>query len=270
MNAEFFPRMSEDDYNRMPALRASWVKTLCTQTPAHLLQRIAEGDDADSDALRIGRALHCRVLRPEDFAAEFLVSPKFDLRTKEGKSEAAAFAAGAGTRTVLNADEMRKVDAMASAVENYEPSFMLIATCTERESVWTANIEGVPCKVRPDALASNTGLLVDLKTTISAAPRAFSRSCVEYGYWLQMAFYRAVLREHGVDIMNAVLVAIEKSAPNLVACYELSESDLDAAEQRVRAAIRLYGECVRTQIWSGYSKRVEMLAMPSWAGGNEQ
>jgi exodeoxyribonuclease VIII len=273
MNAEFFPRMSEDEYNRMPALRASWVKTLCTQTPAHLLHKIGADDD-DTDALRIGRALHCRVLRPEDFGAEFLVSPKFDLRTKEGKAESAAFAAGAGTRTVLNADEMRKVNAMAVSVAAHESAAMLLSTCTERETVWTATIEGVPCKIRPDGLAvssgTNAGLLVDLKTTLSAAPRAFARTCVEYGYWLQIAFYRAVLREHGVDISNAVLVAIEKGAPNIVACYELSAPDLDAAEDRVRAGIRLYNQCMRTQNWSGYSERVEMLAMPAWAGGIEQ
>ncbi len=41
-------------------------------------------------AFRVGSAVHCAILEPEEFNARFVVSQKFDRRTKDGKAAAEA------------------------------------------------------------------------------------------------------------------------------------------------------------------------------------
>jgi hypothetical protein len=263
--------MSEAEYAAIPALRASWVKTLVTSTPAHLRARM--NDDADSDALRIGRALHCRALRPDLYPAEFVVSPKFDRRTKAGKDEAELFAATANGRTVVDAAEQHQIDAMVAAIDGHRGARVCLSNCGVRERVWTAELWGVPCKARIDAIGPD-GTVVDIKTTLSAAPRAFARSCVDFGYWVQMAFYREVLAANGVHTSHAVLIAVEKSAPYGVAAYSLSNEDMDRVLPQIQRAVETFAACESSGEWPGYSQWVEDLTMPAWAaaaanGGGE-
>lgn len=256
--------MSEAAYAALPGCRASYVKTLLTRSPAHLR---AEMDRAreDTDAFRLGRALHCLALRPGDFAAEFAVSPRFDRRTKAGKEQAEAFAVEAAGRDVVDAAQFEDARRMTDALLAHPAAGRLLEVCTKREAVYTAELGSwrVPCKCRVDAL-DEFGLLVDIKSTVSAAPRAFARSCAEYGYTLQMAFYRAVLRAHGIDVRDVVLLAVEKAPPHAVAAYAVSLDDLLAAESWVAGAVRTFYVCSRADDWPGYGGEVMPLQCPTW------
>ena len=66
--------MSEADYSAIDALRSSEVKTAARLTLAHLAHSRTKTQE-DTDAFLVGRALHCAVLRPDDFASEFLTAP---------------------------------------------------------------------------------------------------------------------------------------------------------------------------------------------------
>ena len=252
--------MSEDDYQRLAGCRASYVKALWNATPAHF---VARSINADSDALRIGRAFHCRLLRPDDFAAEFVVSPKFDRRTKAGKADAEAFAADAGGRGIVDADEMESIDAMATAVWESTTARGLLRLADSFETVVSADIDGVPCKAKLDAVGDFA--LVDVKTTVSAAPRAFARSCAEYLYHVQFAFYRAILRANGHDPGCMAIIAVEKARPHCVASYVLNPADIDAVEADALELARLWRDCSVAGRWPGYADEVVELAMPAWA-----
>lgn len=258
-----FHPMTESEYAALPGLRASYVKTLDASTPAHLAARMA-APDADTDALRIGRAIHCRVLRPDDYAAEFIVSPKFDRRTKDGKAEAEAFAAAAGGRTVVTQDEQSQIDMMADAVRAHPSAGKLLAMCDMRERVVTGAIDGVRCKARIDAIGN--GVLVDLKSCVSASPRAFARAVCEFGYDLQMAFYSELARQaDGYDPPQSVgIIAVEKSAPYAVAVYEIRPTDLDAAYRRVLRSVAVYRDCMESGLWPAYPSHVTWLEIPAW------
>lgn len=263
-----FLRMTEAEYAALPGLRASYVKTLDASTPAHLAARMA-APDADTDALRIGRALHCRILRPDDYAAEFIVSPKFDRRTKDGKAEAEAFAAAAGVRTVVTQDEQSQIDMMADAVRAHPSASALLEIAELRETVAVGQIDGVRCKARIDAIGN--GVLIDLKSCVSAAPRAFARAVCEYGYDLQMAFYAELARQaDGYDAPESVaIIAVEKSAPYAVAAYEIRPTDLDAAYRRVLRSVAVYRDCMESGVWPAYPQTVEPLEIPAWRYANE-
>lgn len=258
--------ISESEYDAIHAVRASYVKTLWSATPAHLYaQRIAEQRD-ESDAFRIGRALHCRALRPDAYAAEFAVSPKFDRRTKAGKEAAAEWqAANAGVGTVLDEGESEMVERMADAIADHESAATLLRMATLREATFLADLHGQAAKCRVDALSPDGAVLLDVKTAASAAPRAFARSCADFGYHLQMEFYRQVLAEHGVTVRHVAIVAVEKAAPHCVAVYELDMADLDAMRDVVARCVQTYRNCIATGVWPGYAPGVQPIRIPEWA-----
>ena len=57
-----------------------------------------------------------------------------------------------------------------------------------------------------------SGLLLDLKTTISAAPENFTKTIFNMGYDKQAAFYRLVCREAGLSVDDEFhFIAVEKT-----------------------------------------------------------
>ena len=258
--------MTEAEYDAIPAVRSSWLKVLHTKTPAHL--RVAmDRAEADTDAFRLGRAIHTAVLRPEAFADEWIIVPKVDRRTKAGKEEAARIAEAAGDRGTLDEVEGAMVASIVDSVDRSCGDLLRLADLREHPVV--ADIDGIACKARIDA-GSNEGLLLDLKTTLCASPHAFARSAAGYGYLLQMAFYRMVMRASGLAAGPTIIIAVEKSSPYAVAAYALMPDQLDAMEPRVRELLRLYQRCVDDGVWPGYGTEITPLQLRDWAVRGEE
>lgn len=260
--------MTEEGYAGLHGLRASWLKTLYSQTPAHLRARMLE--PMDSDALRFGRALHTAVLQPELYEGSWAVAPKVDKRTTAGKELWARFEAecAASGKGVLTEAEGNMVQGIMRSLAGTTASEVL-SIAPMREVVMTGQIGGVECKCRIDA-CSMDGLLVDLKTTVSAAPRAFTRSVVEYGYLLQLAFYRTLMQQNGIGYGATVLVAVEKQAPFAAALYALRDDDINRMMLILPELAQLYKHCIEDERWPAYPSHVQMLTMPEWAFKNEE
>ncbi len=167
-------------------------------------------------------------------------------------------------KTVVDEAESDDIERMADAVSGHDAAATLLEIARLRECVFTADLHGVAAKCRVDAM-SDTGLLLDLKTTVSASPRAFAKSIGEFGYHLQLQFYREVLAAHGIEIRHAVIVAVEKARPNLVAVYQLDMAALDAMSGVVERCVKRWAECVEPGVWPGYSSSVVQIEVPDWA-----
>ncbi len=258
-------QMTEAEYSALDAIRASSVKVASRSTLAHLRHDL-EREREDTDAFRVGRALHCAVLRPDEFAAEFAVAPKFDRRTKAGKEQHEAACVAAEGRTLLDAADAHIVDAMRVSIESHPSARAALEICDLRERVWLGEIAGAKCKCRADAVGG--GLLLDLKTTVSASPHSFARSCVEYGYHIQFAFYAEIMQQNGVDISDCMVIAVEKTAPYAVACYRLLDADLARAFTVAERCVKRIAEAKRSNTWQGYSDGVIDITLPPWAFGD--
>ena len=261
--------MSEADYSAIDALRSSEVKTAARSTLAHLAHSRLKTQE-DTDAFLVGRALHCAVLRPDDFASEFVTAPKCDRRTKEGKAQYEAILAAAGSRGVLDEISSRMNDGMLASIRSHQSASAALDMCEIRERVYLGEIGGIAAKCRVDALALDGSLLVDVKTTVSASPRSFARSCVDYGYALQFAFYRSILRQNGYSVDDCLIIAVEKTSPYLVACYRLPDEVLTRADEVVERTASRIAEATRTGVWTGYSDGVISLDLPPWAFSDSQ
>lgn len=255
--------MTDAAYNELKGVRASWLKTLYSSTPAHLAARM-DGEDEPSDALRVGRALHSLILEPDEHELNWTVAPKVDRRTTAGKETWAAFVARSAGKGVLDADEDAMIRSIGRSVGSTTAS-TLLGLCEHREVVLTGSIGGIECKAKIDACSSD-GLLLDIKTCISAAPRAFTRSIVDFGYHLQMAFYRELMRQNDLGSDGAtVLIACEKSAPFAVALYAIEQHDIARMAERIRPLLELFQRCSDTDEWPAYPTTVVPLPLPEWA-----
>ena len=107
---------------------------------------------------------------------------------------------------------------------------------------------------------------MDLKTTGgSASAGVWGRGCFERGYDLQASFYcRGVEMVRGEPPDGMLFVVVEQQPPHAIAVYRMSSIALDIADQKVRAGISLWQNCIATGLWPPYSIETQSIDPPVW------
>ncbi|MEV4773826.1 PD-(D/E)XK nuclease-like domain-containing protein [Microbacterium sp. LWH12-1.2] len=87
-------------------------------------------------------------------------------------------------------------------------------------SIFSTSPEGVPVRARFDIYGNTAG--ADLKTTADASPRGFNHHVVEFGYFVQHAWYDDVhFFETGERLDSFSFIAVQTTGPYHVAVYPL-------------------------------------------------
>lgn len=261
--------LSNAEYHSLPEVSKSQLDEMA-RSPAHFHARCIEKLVAreETDAMRIGTALHTAVLEPERFVSDYVVRPKYDRRTKEGKLASDAFNREHADKTKLDDDDHALVLAMSHAIANHRAATLLFERSPLREVsyFWRDEDTGVECRCRPDAVLDGGRVLVDLKTTEDASPRGFARSIANYGYHRQAAFYLdGVEAVTGVRPEAFVFVAVEKTAPYVVGVYALDIDSIELGRRSIRRDLEALAKCRATNKWPGYCDAIEMISAPAWA-----
>lgn len=170
--------------------------------------------------------------------------------------------------------EKEQVDAMAAAIRRDPLAGPMLAPgngIAERSIYWTDPATGVRCRVRPDWLIVRPEItvIVDLKTTTDANPKACSKAIAAYSYHQQGALYLDGVTAAGLAPEGArfVFVFQSKKAPYLVTVRELGDQDQDIGRARNERALRLYADCERTGMWPDWTGPVDeipQISMPSY------
>lgn len=237
--------LPERDYHALDAVSASALRCLATLTPRHWTHRRAAAEQ--TDAMRLGSALHCAVLEPQHFAARWHCAPDCDRRTKDGKAAYAAAmdaAAKAGAQ-ILPADDHDAALAMAGSIMAHPDCAMWLRLCPRREVTVLGTVEGLAAKARIDALSpaelEGDGFFVDIKTIgREATIRAVRGECEDRGYFLQLAWYRLLLREAGIPVGGCAVLWVESKAPYCARALPIDPRTLDLYEQEIAPALAAY------------------------------
>lgn len=258
-----------EEYLRWDAVSQSGLGELL-RSPAHMKASIESLDVSDSDALRIGRAVHCAVLEPDAFAgsARFGVLPDgTDFRTTAGKALRDKIKASGAT--AIKQPEYDKVCAMRDALFAHSAAGKLLKSDgpTELSLVWVDEATGVLCKARHDKHAASIGggVILDVKSTVDASAEEFAKSVYNFGYHRQGAFYLRGASALDLPVAHYAILAVEKEAPYAVAVFRLMEAALDAGDDEVGALLARYKRCEERGEWPAYPSTVQDLALPDWA-----
>lgn len=250
-------------YQQIDAVNWSTLRYL-DRSPRHYLHA-KNTKREDTPAMRLGRAVHCAVLEPERFKADYLVWSGGIRRGKAWDE----FLEAAGDKETLSLSEAEECQAISDAVR-FDPdaAALLSGGSAEHPLFWTDAETGLHCKSRLDYLGPDARFVVDLKTTRNAHPRAFGRSAGDSLYYGQLAFYaEGVLATTG-RLPMLHLVAVENEAPYVTQVYTLSDDDVEVGRAKVRELLRRLAECRSTDTWPGYATGPLPLWLPSWITGD--
>lgn len=235
-------------------------------------------DDADTDALTVGSYAHALVFQPHEIDRLFLRLPKMDRRTTEGRAayDAALRRAERNGVRIVTEQQASLAQAMANAVLAHAGARRLLTIVNRREITIIGRVAGhlAKCKVdaaRLDEPREDAGpdddapgaILIDLKTSEDASPRAFAASAAKYGYFHQAAWYSTLVESLGWRVDEFAIIAVEKSPPHLVAVYSIDGDAKEIAAQRFPTLLERWDR-VKSGDRTGYSDRTETLHPPTW------
>jgi hypothetical protein len=256
------------DYHAGEEISHSGIVKLL-KSPEHYLQ-YKNGEDESTPAMEFGSAFHAFILEPEIFAKEYVLAPKFDKRTKDGKETAAKWDEENAGKTPLTAEQIEALTAMRTSVLNHAgASKMLSKGEAEASMFWTDDITGLICRIRPDWLFE--GGMADLKSCIFASKSDFAKAVANLGYDIQAAFYIDGMKAVTGKSVDFFFAAVEKTAPYSTACYKASQEMIEVGRAKYRGALELLKWCQENKQYPGYQPNgeIETIDLPRWAANFE-
>lgn len=246
------------EYAAVPAIGRHHVEKGPTWRHA---QYRRENPKDDTEAIILGRAVHCAVLEPDRFSDRYHVCLEtVDRRTKAGKARWEEVEAEAACRQILRTAEYA---VMASAIRAHRKADSLLCDGhAEPTCYWT--LMDRLLKVRLDYWQPKQRRIVEIKTCRSANPPFFAREIFERNYHIQLAFQRMGLYANDKDVDEAWIVAVENCAPYCVAAFKLDPMLLDKTEELIAARFEEYLKHEKRGEFPAYPDET-MIGIPGWA-----
>jgi hypothetical protein len=252
-------KISDREYFAQGALQgvfsASLAKTL-RKCPEKVFKR-----EFPTDAQSFGSAFHCRILEPNQFGLRYYCALKKppvpknetkkegDLRKAAWKLEVEDWEANNEGKIAISESDMDTIERMAFSLEMRPQVTDLLDQCQKFEisSWWTCSATGVQCKAKADGLGN--GLVLDLKTALSAEEYAFKKACRAFGYYYSVAHY---LDSPDFADRDYKFLVVEKSEPFCCAIYDIHPDTLHGVRRELLTLREQFKHYHETQIFPGY------------------
>lgn len=146
-----------------------------------------------SESVDLGTYVHCALLEPDVFSADYVKIPEFDGRTNAGKAAKESFKENVGQgKILLEHETYQSVIDMRDSVLAHPVARKLLTSPGQSEVSIFGEIQGLKVKCRPDRIPDPSSfgghhILVDVKKT--ADIDKFIYSVRDLGYHRQNAFY---------------------------------------------------------------------------------
>jgi hypothetical protein len=264
---------SAEQYHADPApsvsLSSSIANILLTQAPLHAWlahPRLNPDYQAESDSrFDLGSAAHLMLLeRRED---KIVIVEADDWRTKAAR-EARDVAQANGQFAILarqHGDVLKMCAAAQDYLQTTELGDILATGLPERTILWQ---EGpLWCRARPDLISDDWRVILDYKTTGSAAPDDIAKQIGRMGYDLQAEFYlRAINSVPAHTSTDPVFVFLfqEITPPYACSLVSLSNAYREVGKLKVARALKIWERCLTTNDWGGYSNRILYAEPKPW------
>lgn len=254
------------DYHKLSAMSSGALKELC-KSPQHCYHYLHDAEyTPPTEAMLFGSAFHSYAL--EYHRNQIAALPEgIDRRTKAGKQAyAEALEANEG-KTIIKAEQYKLLEQMINAIRAHpaaEALFKIKGQLREASGIYHDDRLDLACKVRPDILSRHNGLIVDLKTTVSAHPDDFRKTIANGLYYLQAYWYTKIAAALDGKPYRFVIIAVEKSPPFGVMCYEIDALWLKIAKEKVEHLLDNFADCVKSNNFPVYGDEIALIEPPAW------
>ena len=271
VNKDFEPtwcNMPEEEYHAdKSAVNSSSLKLL-KKSPFAFKRQFIDGDNPTKTTkqMKFGSLAHMALLEASRFRDTYVVMPDFTGLTLDGReSKQSKEARSRKTewieeqellgRMIVTQEERDKLFWMVDSVmANPEATRLLKDGQPEVTGYYADPVTGILCRIRPDFLAFDLSVLVDIKT-VSDADLDFIRRCrvedVKYNYPFQMAMY-----SEGAEVISKkkiehrVWIFIENEFPFECVVLPMEELYFDYGKRQYRESLNNLKQCIDSDVWS--------------------
>lgn len=256
--------ISNEEYHAASGVSRSRLMLL-DKSPYHFWHAVFSGECKSKEptpAMNVGSAFHTLLLEPHLFAKEYIVMPKIDRRTTQGKEDYQAFLEESQGKILLTDEQYEKALVMANQTRKHEIVTTLLDEAVFEQSIFWTDLEtGIQFKARPDIWSNK--MVVDIKTTADATMFRFQRSALEYGYYLQAGMAYEACKAIGKPFEMFVTLAAEKEEPYVPAVFIMNDDALQFGIDQFQKYKHQLADCLNKDKWPGYL--VQELAVPEYA-----
>lgn len=224
------------------------------------------GDKVQTDAMLLGKVLHCLVLELDKFEERYFVlddnnicaqigglKPRATKAYKEWKSGQMETI---GDKEVVDMETYKQAFDMRNALYENEVTHRHLSKIVDKEYkiIWnhmdmefTSFLDGVN-------LEQDNCIIIDLKKVVSAAPKKVERVIFDEMYFMQLEMYRMALKQkHDIDLELSKCYVVAVDATCHVSVHKVHEDLLRFGRQKLEYLIKKFNECTFKNKWhEGY------------------
>lgn len=218
--------------------------------------------ETHDDKFDLGTVAHAVLLEGDE--SKLVVVQADDWRTNKAKEEREN--ARASGKVALLAKQATAVSAMVAVAKAFILDCEIAEDWKHGESELTGLVEdnGVLLKALFDRITHDRKVIMDYKTTDSAAPEIFGMQIARLGYHWQEAFYRRVANLLGAQRPIFVFLAQSVEPPYECSLHGCDPALQEIAESDVKHAISLWRDCLAKNKWRSYGGRIYWTMPTSW------
>lgn len=217
--------------------------------------------------MEMGSAFHTLMLEPHLFNSQYVIEPERVLLKDVGREAYEEYkkvceVLESSGKTVLTRANWLILAAMESKMRSNIDAMKLLENARiENSFFWQDEHSELLLKARPDILHEN--MIIDLKTSSDASPRAFQYEMMDYGYHVQFAMIRdAIEAIEGRVINNFINIVIETKYPHNMAIYLVKEAAVNEGQIKYKQICLDLKEALATNNFIDYG--VQEIGLPQW------
>jgi len=259
MSARVVFDMPADQYRALPSVSKSALDDF-RKCPAwyyakHILNAV---EREQTPAMQYGTLLHSLIL---DGKAAYHTKPEgMSFASKDGK----AWREEHLDLPIISQGESDSLQRTAGALLKHPLASTLFTNGKSEVSLFGDHWTGIGIKGRADWIGG--GRIVDIKTTMDASSKGFSKSISSFGYHRQAWLYLELAKQNGLKAEDFVFVAIEKGPVPLINVRRLAPQAIELGGVEVNSMLQDLAECQKSGIWKDYSGAdIGEIDLPTWA-----
>lgn len=258
------PGLSNEAYHADRTAVSSTKLKLLLKSPRLYLAALS-GKVHSTASQSLGTAVHAALLEAARFDADYLVTPKFNRRTKSGKAEEAAYYRTHAGKQFISKGDAYIISRVRESITEHNNARRLLRGGTSEQAIFFRDPRtGLMCKVKLDLIGD--AAIVDVKTTTDASETEFRRTIGLLHYDLSAYMYQLAVKETTGKEKPFVFIAAETEEPFNTAVYIASQKTLNDGRIKFEKAMDTLSYCLSSGDWFGYQRQgiPQEIDTPGW------